>query len=387
VSVLVARRPPGVELRFSDRMRVDGYALTLVFIGALTLAGLAATRLFIATSRDADVPGTTRTGRAVAMLVVGTLASVALTQSSVAARLGALPQLVGLLPLLGGLALADLWIRGDLAFRFKALLVGGAVTYALAGVGTGLLYAAAGPFIAALALVVARRRRIPWAVLAGVVLAVVLLNSGKGEFRKQYALDAPGGGLARGPEYVALTARTVGKLDARSISESAYRFSSSDMLGYFRHHVPSRYPYWDKRTYKALPFAVLPRVLVPFKPRLDFSNEFGRQYGILDQSDDVTSANVPLSIEAYVNFGLPGLLGVAVLAGIFLAWVGSITSSRRTADIVLAALIATQAIGAIESGVTAFGLVIPFLFLLRPVARWVVTPADGPGPVVSAMAS
>jgi len=372
VSVLLSRRPPGYETRFSDQMRADGFALTLVFMGVLVLAGATATRLFTVNRFQAVVPERTSTSRAVATMVFGAFVSIAVRASSLGPRLGAIVELVNLIPLLGGMALVDLWIRGNLALRFKVGLVAAAVTYALAGVGTGLLYAAAGPFIGALALVVARRRRIPWALLAAVMVALVLLNAGKAEFREQYDRAAPASGIARGPAYVANTVRTVPELGSTSIAESAYRFSTSDVLGYMRQHVPERYPYWDKRTYASLPLAVVPRVIVPFKPRLDFSNEFGRQYGILDYNDDITSQNIPLSVEAYVNFGIPGLVVVAAIVGAFLAWVGSLSRASRTSDVILGALIASQALASIESGVTKLSLVVPFLFLLRPVARWIV---------------
>lgn len=376
VAVAFAQPPPAYRITFHDDVRTKGFALSALFMAVLVTTAVLTSKRLSSRERVGRDAGSPRRDRAVAALVLGAVVSIAIGRLSLTSGLGALAEVIRLVPLLGALALADLWLRRSLGVPHKLLLIAAGILYVLAGLGTGLLYAAVGPFLAGLALYLARRRTVPWGLVGVATLAFVVLNAGKEELRSQPNQPRQGG-LSRAPTFLAATHRALAEVDADSLATAAYRFSISDGLGYIHEVVPDKYPYWDKRSYVALPFTLVPRVLAPFKPRLTFANEFGRSYGLLHVDDYITSANTPLAVEAYVNFGLVGMVLVGTLAGAFLSLVGRLLKGFRCSDVLLGSALTAQALGAIESGATGFVLVIPFLFILRPVSRWLAPAACG----------
>jgi hypothetical protein len=83
--------------------------------------------------------------------------------------------------------------------------------------------------------------------------------------------------------------------------------------------TPSLVPFWGGETYLPMFTKFIPRILWPGKPIENLGHDFGVRYGLLRQSDKITSINTPVIVEMYVNFGLNGLyIGCAFLGMIFL---------------------------------------------------------------------
>lgn len=83
--------------------------------------------------------------------------------------------------------------------------------------------------------------------------------------------------------------------------------------------TPAVVPFWEGETYVPLLTKFIPRVLWPDKPKENLGHDFGVRYGIIRESDKVTSINTPVMVEMYVNYGIMGLyLGCAMLGVVFL---------------------------------------------------------------------
>ncbi|MDM9379617.1 hypothetical protein QUB80_02730 [Chlorogloeopsis sp. ULAP01] len=82
---------------------------------------------------------------------------------------------------------------------------------------------------------------------------------------------------------------------------------------------PEIVPYWNGETYFPLLTSYIPRAVWPEKPVLNTGNEFGRRYKIIDVNDFVTSVNLPMLVEMYVNFGSWGVIIGMPLLGFLLA--------------------------------------------------------------------
>jgi hypothetical protein len=83
--------------------------------------------------------------------------------------------------------------------------------------------------------------------------------------------------------------------------------------------TPGEVPYLGGVSYLPMLTGFVPRALWPGKPREIFGQTFGHRYRYLDPADRATSWNVPWLVEAYVNFGVAGVVLGMALIGAFLA--------------------------------------------------------------------
>ena len=209
------------------------------------------------------------------------------------------------------------------------------------------------------------------------------LNSAKTEYRVQASQGrVHGNPILRGAHLVNLAKNNVLEAETTTFAASASRFSYADLLGYVIDEVPDHYPYWDKRSYTLLPLVIVPRVISPWKPEFTVANEFGRKYGLIASSDFASATNIPIPVEAYVNFGPFGMLVAGGVTGMLLALAGRRWGRNSLRHLIVASVCATALVAGIESGVTTWVVVIPLALVLGPVTRWIfageesVTPVD-----------
>jgi hypothetical protein len=101
---------------------------------------------------------------------------------------------------------------------------------------------------------------------------------------------------------------------------SGFSRAGDDSMERVLEATPKRVPFWGGETYAGLPFLFIPRALWKDKPSRHFWNKYGRVYGVLSDDDFATSVGVSYLAEGYMNFGYPGLYGVAVLVGFLIAF-------------------------------------------------------------------
>lgn len=301
--------------------------------------------------------------RAWKLAAVSFLLYLGLTQLTEGATLGQIPVMVRWVFILSATAVWLAWRRQEVgapvAF-FVGLLLWVDI---IGGVGTGSIAAGMAPVLAIFAAEVHIRRRVPWLVLAlGVVLALSL-NAVKDEFRGSHGLQRAGVSrelVQAGAGFARQGVLGVASLPDRAVlSASAERFAyaSGGVHAYVFDAVPEQHDHWGARTYKFLPFAVVPRVFVPWKPTATYGNEFGREIGLLFPSDFVTSANLPVTAEAYLAYGWLGIAAGSLMVGILLGACNRLASGASDGSVLIGALLVVVVTGGIESDSTqAVGL-------------------------------
>lgn len=69
---------------------------------------------------------------------------------------------------------------------------------------------------------------------------------------------------------------------------------------------------WDGKSYKPLLYILIPRVIWNKKPNLTYGNEYGKHIGIIEEGN-LTSINLSVFNEAFINFGYYGLIIIMIL--------------------------------------------------------------------------
>ena len=233
---------------------------------------------------------------------------------------------------MGLLTLFLLQLRGKLSLQLKIFLWGFALPIEyLFAMGTGAVYNAVIVLAPLLFCYCAERRQVPlvWISLILGVFIIPFLGF-KHEYRS-YAWYGEGdvqvssSPLQRGLFFVQLVTNrlTEGGVESYSVSveTTEERSSQLELLANVMEQTPRIVPFWKGETYASLLWAFIPRVLYPNKPTKVLGQEFGHRYGILNETDEDTSINLPHQVvEMYINFGKLGVfLGMLLIGCIYRA--------------------------------------------------------------------
>jgi hypothetical protein len=169
------------------------------------------------------------------------------------------------------------------------------------------------------------RRRIPWVAIFAGALLFFFLRPLEGSFRFAQPYAGANSSIVEksnlliGIAEQSFSPMIAGRSGAYDDSiDVASRRLSVDLLTFAAviGDTPRMVPYWGGATYYPILFKLLPRALYPDKPQESTGQSFGHRYGLLDAFNFETSYNMPQLIEAYINFGLPGIVVVMFLMGI-----------------------------------------------------------------------
>jgi hypothetical protein len=371
VGTLFARSGDSLVPLLTDAGRVRGLFLTAAFVLVVVLGTVLGSR-GPRKGPKAAAGRVDSVDRLVAVTAGGYLALFFISSLGLRASLGAIPVVIDSLRLMGIVGLFGAYLRGMVPARWLVGVFTLVVVEMIAGLGSGAIYTAARPPLAMLILFVCVRRRIPWLVVVLSVLAALMLNTTKGEFRTDRGRGdqtAVAGGLG----YLRRVSDSSTSTSDATLSRAAARFSysTSDLMGYVEENAPDRYPFLGMTTYRNLPLTVVPRVLYPEKPNFNFGNQFGRRFGLLGQADLNTAENLPLSVEAYAAFGAPGLLLIGLAIGLLFATICRRFSDGTFASAVIGTVIISALIRGVESDSTLVIGTLPLLFLVvPPVLGW-----------------
>jgi hypothetical protein len=103
---------------------------------------------------------------------------------------------------------------------------------------------------------------------------------------------------------------------AKGFETSQERSANLDLLADVIRRTPHEIPYWGGATYLSLVGSFVPRFLWPDKPTKELGQEFGHRYGYVGSRDSRTAINLPILVEFFVNFGLPGIMVGMALVGV-----------------------------------------------------------------------
>lgn len=185
------------------------------------------------------------------------------------------------------------------------------------------------------------RHKIPWLTLVVVIPALFFIWSARDDFR---GLTWFGGRyqhynmFQKSRLYLQLIyERTTGKPSSGDTAMSAYErlASRTNHLITFVKTVeltPSRIPYWGGYTYSTLVYGLVPRFLFPFKPAKIVGQEFGHRYRLLNPHDLITSYNLPLLVEMYINFGPVGVVLGMFIFGLVLRALYALVNHPQCGD-------------------------------------------------------
>lgn len=121
------------------------------------------------------------------------------------------------------------------------------------------------------------------------------------------------------------------------LRQSFKRINQAALFALVYERTPSPVPYWNGATLRPLLTSMVPRALWAAKPEERAGQAFGHRYDLITPSDGDMSVNIPILVEAFANFGWPGLVAVMGLAGLVLALLDAALNRRGMGKVGLAA--------------------------------------------------
>jgi hypothetical protein len=282
---------------------------------------------------------------------------------------------------IGGVVVLGLWLRRQASVVCCLVALASLMPLLALAFGTGLLWNVIRPILIFAVGYFGLRRRIPWTMLAVLTAIAIPAHQVKMEFR--YELQQHEVDLFERP---VLFAELIGRAysgETPSIEETSG--NAAERLGHVAElaHVvaltPGRVPFWDGKTYATLPYAPIPRFIMPDKPTKELGQAFGHRYELIDPGNFDTSVNLAQLVEAYVNFGVPGVLVGMFIIGVLAAIVSALFEHPKPslAAIAVGSGLAVQLFN-IESdfGLVYGGLLIelPAIWLIMQALTWRVGP-------------
>jgi hypothetical protein len=175
---------------------------------------------------------------------------------------------------------------------------------------------------------IAGSRRLPILAMSIALFALGVLHNGKSLMRERY-WDIEGEGRHYQPalselpgffsEWVECSANTVPgqSEDLHPTSKLLERASLLHLLCMVEHVTPEKKPFLDGATYATLYAQFVPRFFWPGKPSGHAATtQMSVYYGLQRVEDTVrTTIGFGMVVEAYVNFGLPGIVFLGFLLG------------------------------------------------------------------------
>ncbi len=221
--------------------------------------------------------------------------------------------------LLGLTILFILALYGRLTALSRTLMWCSAGVLVLLGSATGSVYQGVQVGLLLLFAYSTIRRRIPWAILGLGFAALLILQPAKTRLRSVASQQVVSAGafwrLQKLAEVTNKLFLWVMNEPKTFLDEGVTRLSMTPMFACVVEQTPGTIPYWNGYTYYPLLTKFVPRFLWQGKAIEDTGTSFPQRYGIVGANDFTTDVNLPQLIEAYINFGPVGVVGVMVIIG------------------------------------------------------------------------
>lgn len=229
----------------------------------------------------------------------------------------------------GIFALAYRWGKGELRGAKVGVFLAALVLYGFAQMST--LFLVSGVVAAILALVgfATGRRVVPWIWIFAFTLVFATLHAGKGDMREHYWYPMPE--PVQPWDYPVFFARwvdagvsTMASPAPEELAQPLYeRVGLAHLLLKILDESPDRVPYLNGRTYAIVPQLLIPRAFSPDKiPAHEGTTILSVHYGLQSRDDTrTTTIGWGLLNEAAANFGVPGIIGLAIALGAGYGWV------------------------------------------------------------------
>lgn len=221
------------------------------------------------------------------------------------------------------------YYRKECALFDKLLVFGYLIIRVLGGISSGWLGSLSTTVVICVAVYIAERRKIPLLAVCSLILLVMFLQVGKGEFRKQYwygeqrasQVERAGfwfntsvdkwEGLFNDPnneKLKELTSQSVGRLSLLAQTANVVELT------------PSAVPYQYGQLYSYILVTLIPRFVWPDKPSVNEANRFYQVSYNLTTEDNLEGVSISVGFlaESYINFGWFGVAVIMFLIGAFL---------------------------------------------------------------------
>lgn len=219
------------------------------------------------------------------------------------------------------------------------LLYGALAVSFITGLLTGLLENALIPLVLVALVYWHVRRRLPWRWLIIGAALYLILNPVKFVYRSVVWYGATHttaaerinlwGDLAS-ESATGLFNRSDTSRSESILYGSLARFDLVHKFAYVYHLTPAYIPYYQGQTYRYLVYAWIPRFLWLDKPTVDANEQIDVDY-MLKHSGSTSNIGIGQLPEAYINFGLLGILIVMAIQGFVFALLDS-SLNRDTSD-------------------------------------------------------
>lgn len=237
--------------------------------------------------------------------------------------------LISLVPMLAFVILFRDSLRGDTTQLDKILMSAFVVSRLFNGLSSGWLGVSMSLILICGVVYLAERRKLPQVALVLVVLFVLFLQVGKGDFREAYWREETQGAgrIERATFWMQASLQKWGDVwtdpSGQSIKDaitpSVSRVSLLNQTANVIEMTPSVVPYQYGRLYSYFGVTLIPRFLWPNKPSVNEANQFYQvAYGLTAEDDlGQTSIAAGTLTEGFMNFSWPGAVGIMFLLGIF----------------------------------------------------------------------
>jgi hypothetical protein len=199
-----------------------------------------------------------------------------------------------------------------------------------AGLGTGWLSSFVYPLIAFFLGEVTAKKSIPWLKIAVVCVLIIAFNSVKTQFREQVWGNQEMGYdpasvveiFGNAAHWIALAPTGGEQLRMGAKETISERINHLAFFGHVVKTTPELVEHLYGQTYTSIPAMIIPRVLKPDKPStMEVPNYLALRYGWLAPHQlGQVAVSAGLMDEAYMNFGLLGVVVVMTLFGLFVRW-------------------------------------------------------------------
>jgi hypothetical protein len=196
-------------------------------------------------------------------------------------------------------------------------------TRELVGLATGAVYQAISLVLFLILIHSALNRRIRWSLMLSGMMAFMILQPTKTLLRSltNNETESVRDSVMQRAEAFITLAYTVAMgqavMDVGVFQMAMDRLNGLSTLATTIEFTPAAIPFWGGETYRPLVEKAIPRFFYAGKLDENAGQVFGHRYGLLSTQDESTSYNLSQLVEAYINFGLWGVIIVMFLIGGF----------------------------------------------------------------------
>ncbi len=173
------------------------------------------------------------------------------------------------------------------------------------------------------------KNRIPWVKIGIVCFLVIVLQMSKSDYREKYWGGHIGSRFTtiadpfnRSKHWVEMAFSNLSSIGEGTKDIAQVRVNHLSFFGHVVKVTPEYIPYIKGYSYKFVPAMLIPRLLWPEKPStMQIANDLTLRYGWQKERLIGKVALSPgLMDEAYMNFGVTGVIIIMVLFGAFIRW-------------------------------------------------------------------